>query len=224
MVVGIFVVSGGVHSALSAPTWSLRVASKSGDPIVQGQSFLFLDRTETLAITAFDLDQPTGPDFIRFTRIPGNDPPFNFDLSTRLLNKPIAVGTYLDARRATGSDTAVPGFDFSFDYRGANRLIAEFRVFELAYHFVGDVGGTPNYAVDKISFTFVQFADGSSDPSFGAFALNTSLPLEISEPPTIAVFASALLGFVSLQSRIRRQVRRSRFAQYAIRTYLSSRI
>jgi hypothetical protein len=185
-----------IAEAVAAPTWSLRLNSEPGAFIGEGQTYLYLDRTEPINVLAFSHSQSVGPDGIEFFHsIDSVAPTFFIRLGTKKLLQPLAVGQYSNAQRAFFENADVPGFDFTFAGHAANMLTATFTITDIAYRFLNKEVGYTLFQLDKISFTFTEFADGSPHPISGAFAFNTSLPQQIPEPPTLIALLMALFGY-----------------------------
>jgi hypothetical protein len=192
----------------------LTLQSQPGDYIGQGQNF---DFTYTPANTTavgdfFRADILTSqnvagqPAYVRF--VFGSPFSNNFttlDFATDQLGIPLAVGTYLDAQRASFADPGHPGLDVTFRNRGSNTLIGSFTITDVAFSGTG-----LNTTIDRFAATFEQHSEGDPAALFGTFNYlsanaTATVPAAVSEPSEWLAMGMAGTSVMGLMIRARRR-------------------
>jgi len=115
--------------------------------------------------------------------------------STRALNIPFQIGTYLDAQRAPFAAPGHPGLDVTFDNRGSNTLTGFFVVRDLQY----DSLNINHFLVD-----FEQHSEGSVPALRGTFEFSSSTWVSaVPEPSTYALSGFLFILILVAFRRIR---------------------
>ena len=193
--------------ALATPTWSLELFSAPGSFIGGGTNTLLLNQTSPLSFAAYGTNT-IPPNYITVMSTSGVF--FDLTISSRGFSQVLNVGEYDDASRAEFPVPGTPGLDIDFNGAGANTLTGSFDVVDLVYGGKTSIGGGDYaYAIESLSFTFTEIADGGGSNISGAFAFNSPLP-SIPEPGTLGTLLGGIAMLVVLRVAARTWPSRNR--------------
>lgn len=176
---------------------NLKLASPAGEWVGGGSNWdtTYNSTTAGFFMNSFQREVAAGPSFLRFLLGSSSASPYNtfaiLDFSTHQLGQPLAVGTYLNATRASFSSPGEPGLDVSWQNRGSNTLTGWFRINRISY-----TGSSNNYTLREFNADFGQFSDGSPLELTGTITYSS-----VPEPATLIATATG----IALMVRRRRQ-------------------
>ena len=132
----------------------------------------------------------------------------NISFRTSPLGINLSPGHYTGAQKIFFEEPDHPGFDFDYEGRGADTLIADFDIYELVIDYTGISPVLDALAINfTLQDTTVRSIDGSiNDASvFGQLRINSDVaqfPNQIPEPSIIALFILGLTGLAFVRRRV----------------------
>jgi len=155
-------------------------SGQSGDYLVgEGKAFISADSGYTLqaAVAA-----PWSPPLVTVTAASINGAS-NWNLWLRpATDAPLQVGSYENAVRAAIASQGTPGLDFWGNGAGCSEVSGRFDVLEATYDAEG--------GVKSLAVNFEQHCEGAAAALFGQLRFHSSIPIDISLPPTTAQFSA----------------------------------